>query len=323
MRHVPLLLAAFLSCLPVPDGDAGGDEDRVDGAPGPAESPVSAVESATPEAESPVSAAESREATERRATVLDRYDFARPAYRVDLPGRLDEISGLALSDDGRLFAHDDERARIHEIDPATGGVGKEFQLGYEAVREDFEGIALVGERFFLVSSRGRLYEFREGDDGEDVVYRVTDAGVGAGCEVEGLDYDASDHALLLACKRTDADPGFLAIHRLRVDPSAEPLPPLRVDRRGLAAVGIDEDFEASALVAMPGGSLLLVSAPQEALVEVDREGGVLGGVELSRDDHRQPEGLEVGPDGTLYIADEENDGDARLTAYTPRVEGGR
>ncbi|HUF75282.1 MAG TPA: hypothetical protein VMM35_03345, partial [Longimicrobiales bacterium] len=121
------------------------------------------------------------------STVLDRHDFARSTSHFELPGRLDEISGLAVTPDGRLFGHDDERALVHEIDPMSGSVGKRFSAGDPPLRGDFEGIAIVGERFFLVTSTGLLYEMREADDRSEAPYRISDTGLGAHCEVEGLD----------------------------------------------------------------------------------------------------------------------------------------
>ncbi|HET9949862.1 MAG TPA: hypothetical protein VFQ22_13155 [Longimicrobiales bacterium] len=62
----------------------------------------------------------------------------------------------------------------------------------------------------------------------------------------------------------------------------------------------------------------MVSAPAEALLEVDRSGRVLAGLALSPSRHRQPEGLAFAPDGTLWIADEQNRQDAHITGYAPR-----
>ena len=139
-------------------------------------------------------------------TIVDRHDFENRTHRANLPGRLDEVSGLAFTPDGRLFAHDDERGRIHEIDPESGEVGKRFELE-DDVRDDFEGITIVGSRFFLISSTGFLYEFMEADDDASTPFRRTDTRLGAGCEVEGLDYDAASDALLIACKVVSPDRG--------------------------------------------------------------------------------------------------------------------
>lgn len=252
---------------------------------------------------------------QEEASVLDRYDFDTRAGRFDLPGRLTEVSGLAVTPDGRLFAHDDERAVVHEMDPTEEDVGKRFGLGDPPVAGDFEGIAVVGERFFLVTSRGLLYEFREMPDGGEAPYRVTDTRLGAHCEIEGLDYDPSADALLFACKVSAPPRGTVVLHRIPLDPERAAPAPLEIDREQVEAHGVDRDFEPSAVAVDAGGTILILSATAGALIEVDRGGTVLAGRRLPSNRHRQPEGLAFGADGTLYIADEGDGRDARVTAY--------
>jgi uncharacterized protein YjiK len=240
-----------------------------------------------------------------------------------LPGRLDEISGLAATRDGRLFAHNDERATLHEIDGESGTVGKRFSLSEPPLEGDFEGLAIAGERFFLITSQGLLYEFREADDRTTTPYRTTDTGVGASCEAEGLDYDPNDDALLIACKVSTPDRGSIVVRRLPLDSGRAPLPPLEIPRAQLAALGLDVDFQASSVVVSPDGTFVLVSANPEAIIEVDRAGRVLAAVDLPRRRHPQPEGLAFGPNGALYIADEQNDApSAGLTRYRRAPESG-
>ncbi|MGB1841816.1 MAG: hypothetical protein ACPHWZ_11970, partial [Longimicrobiales bacterium] len=45
-------------------------------------------------------------ATDSAVVFLDRFDLDERIWYHDLPGRLDEVSGLAFTPDGRLFAHD-------------------------------------------------------------------------------------------------------------------------------------------------------------------------------------------------------------------------
>jgi uncharacterized protein YjiK len=254
-------------------------------------------------------------AAQAAPTLAERHDFEPRSARFDLPGRLVEISGLAVTPDGRLFAHDDERAMVHELHPGEGRVGKRFALGDPPVAGDFEGIAVVAERFFLVTSRGLLYEFREMADGGEAPYRVTDTEIGADCEIEGLDYDPRDEVLLFACKVSASEQGTIVVHRMPLDPDRARPAPLRVARAELEAYGVPTDFAPSAVAVDATGTLVLLSATADALIEVDRSGRVLSGVRLSSDRHRQPEGLAFGPDGTLYVADEGAGRDARVTAY--------
>ena len=86
-----------------------------------------------------------------------------------LPREMGEISGLALTSDGRLLAHGDETGRVYVIDPRRGALLKRFSIGSATdVRADFEGITTVEGRIVMVASDGMLYEFAEGDDGERV-----------------------------------------------------------------------------------------------------------------------------------------------------------
>ncbi|MCA9299241.1 MAG: hypothetical protein KDA28_09255, partial [Phycisphaerales bacterium] len=161
------------------------------------------------------------------------------------------------------------------------------------------------------------------EDGERVPFRVTDTGLGGACEVEGLDYDATDAALLAACKTTRPDRDVLVVHRLPLDPTRGALEPIEVPRSRLESVGLDPDFAPSAILVDSWGTLVLASARSEALLEIDREGHVLSGRPLARARHPQVEGLALTKDLALVLSDEKNGRDARITVYSSRAGEGR
>jgi uncharacterized protein YjiK len=245
---------------------------------------------------------------------------ASAGVRHDLPASLAEISGLAATEDGRLFAHNDELARVLQIDPGTGAVVMSFSIGNRRIRDDFEGLAIAHRRFYMVSARGRLLEFLSGEDGQRVLFREYDTGLGQHCEVEGLEYDAPTDALLLACKTTrgKALAGRLvvfaySIQRMALEPSPRYSIPLDFLTRGRRK----KELSPSGIAVHPRtGTFFVVAAREHLLLELARTGEVLAVRELDRSRHPQPEGIAFLADGTLIIADERaNRG--LLTTYPP------
>src|SRR5687768_14749269 len=105
-----------------------------------------------------VIASVSTAALSRQRGVLEGLELRkRSAEQMRLPGALREISGLAVTPDGRVFAHGDERAIVSEVDYRRGAIVKSFALGSPILAGDFEGLAIADKRFFLITSTGRLY----------------------------------------------------------------------------------------------------------------------------------------------------------------------
>lgn len=254
------------------------------------------------------------------ATRLGDYAFERRSWSGwKLPARLREISGLATTRDDRLFAHGDELGIVYEIDPEEGRFRKAFALGDPTTRDDFEGIASVDDRFFLVTSAGRLYECPEGGDGERVLYNTYATGLGRRCEIEGLAFEPRDRSLLLLCKqpRDPALEGQVAIFRWSVDRrTLREGPPLRIPLDALTADLPVRSFHATGIARHPQtGSYFLVAGPEAAIAEITPEGEVLAARALPRGRHRQVEGITHRSDLALVLADEGGRRRARLTLY--------
>ena len=238
-----------------------------------------------------------------------------------LPRPLVEISGLAMTLDNRLLVHTDEKGIIYEIDYQNGILVKAFQLADIAapVTADFEGIAIVEDRVYLVTSSGRLYECREGDAGESVLFTVYATGIGRDCEIEGLAYDASQRALLLMCKNArSADlKEHVAIYRWSTDEKQ-----LREDAHTVIRVSEfsqhikGKQFQPSGIERHPAsGNYFVIAARQRAIAEITPEGQVVAVKPFPDRWHRQAEGITFAADGTLIIADEGAGRKARLTLY--------
>ena len=245
---------------------------------------------------------------------------ATPSTQWRLPPGLTEISGLAVSPNGRLFAHDDESAVIYEIDVGAQRPVRAFTLGDPPLSGDFEGLAITpAGDFWLTTSAGVLYQFREGADGEAVPWRRHDAQLAEICEVEGLAYLATDESLILACKHNKtADMRDDVILRSWRVGQAEATPWLRARQGDAAAAAGVRRFRPSAVDIDPQtGRILLLAGADRAYAEFTPQGALLNARSLRRE-HRQAEGLAVLPDGALAIADE-GGRDAALISIYPRA----
>ena len=245
----------------------------------------------------------------------------KPIARWVLPRHLAEISGLALTPDGRLFAHNDEMGRVVELDYRRGVVLKHFLLGNAPVRADFEGITVAGQRLFLLASDGRLFEFKEGADGARVPYTVHDTRLGHECEFEGVAYDPAIEALLLACKNVYKKSlvGSLVIYRWALGAgNSEKLPPLSIPLERVIGSNRWKGLHPSDITIDPrNGHYVLVSAQEEALIELTPSGEVVSARSLPGG-HAHTEGVAITKDGILIISDEAGKSSAAITLYRRR-----
>lgn len=243
---------------------------------------------------------------------------AAPAQQWRMPPRLREISGLATSPDGHLFGHDDEIAIIYLLDAERGELRKAFALGDPIERGDFEGLAITpsGE-FYLTTSRGLLYRFREAGDGAHADFERFDTGLGETCEIEGLAYLAAEDSLILACKANEA-------RAMRDVVSLHAWSPATGQTEAWLNVPVSTIAEAAGLpgfhpsaIELHSDRILLLAGREQAFAELSYGGDVLSARALGAR-HPQPEGLALSPDGALFIADEGAGGRALLSRYDRR-----
>lgn len=241
-----------------------------------------------------------------------------------LPDRLKEISGLALTEDGRLLAMDDEVAVVYELDYDSGRLVKAFAFGNPVVKADFEGIAIVDGLVYLTTSAGRVFLAGEGADGQRVSFDTYETGLGDYCEIEGLVQSSDNSRLYFLCKNVrdrDEIEGLMLFawsveERELIEeesillPVREILARVRMDRFNPSGVTLDRQT----------GNFIILAARQRVLVELTGEGELVNARSLiltAR--HRQAEGIELNNDERLLIADEGGSHRARLAVYHPHA----
>jgi uncharacterized protein YjiK len=231
-----------------------------------------------------------------------------------LPDRLREISGLALTRDERLLAVDDEVAIVYEINYDEGRLVKAFAVGEPAVRGDFEGIAVLDDVVWLMTSDGELYAAAEGADGGTVGYEHFDTKLGKQCELEGLAEVPERGSLLLLCK-DGRSRKKLRMHEwhpqnglVRETKLPEKDMEQALGRKRINPTGLARDPQR--------GGLALLAGVQWAIFELDHDAALIDVImRLDKDLHKQAEGIAITRDGRLLVADEGATGRARLAVY--------
>jgi uncharacterized protein YjiK len=271
--------------------------------------------------------------SEQKNMIKASFQYSTSNSTVTLPKKLNELSGLAMKSDGRLFGHNDEKADILQIDPHSGSIIKSFSVGEKTLKDDFEGIAIVDDLFYLVTSGGEIYEFREGSDDAKVSYKKYKTKLNSRNDVEGLCYDPNTESLLIACK---GDPGKNYNGKRAVYSFSLKKKELMNKPRFLISINEISDLEDSGFAQKLGDFFLLTDSkfapsgiekhPQSdsfyilssqgpAIIEISAEGKLLSRMTLNRKHHNQPEGITFSSDMSLLIGDEAGNDKAKITTY--------
>ena len=266
------------------------------------------------------------------------YVFAQPDARVTLPAELDEISGLALLDDGMLAAIQDEDGELFVIDPSSGEIVDQRGFGSTG---DYEAVDLADGRLLVLRSDGAVSWFTEWS-GPTLTGNSFELDIPKRCDAEGMRYDSTGQRLLVSCK-DEPGPGLevekaiyafsLEGEKLQDEPAyiidsrmfnaSTPDHPVNEAVRSVLSDKVDlSGFKPSELAIHPiTNELYVLSSVRESIVSLNRSGEVTGIWSLPGDLLNQPEGMVFLPNGDLFIASEAgNQKHAVLMRYNYRGE---
>jgi uncharacterized protein YjiK len=273
---------------------------------------------------------QARAAQARAAEATRRQELARRLAIADanpskvmpvamwiMPPELKEISGLALTSRGTVLTHDDNVGRVYEIDPKTGIMLKGFSLE-GGVRGDFEAITIAGSDIYLMASNGRIYKFREGEDGKQVPWSRYDTGLGKECEFESMTFEPDSSRLVLACKKFLAKnaPHELRIYRVPLPlGNRSAMSAIRVPMHDVVGSNKWKNFHPSDINIDPvTGNYVIVASHEKGLIVLTPDGDVVRSEPIPGE-HRQPEGVAITQDSLLLVSDEANVKPPSITVY--------
>lgn len=244
---------------------------------------------------------------------------------IELTEKLNNISGLAFTDDNRLFSDADDSSGIFQLDPVSGKILKTFYVGNgkkknsDEIKSRFEDLSITGSRFFILNSHGAINECKEGKDGEFVEFTGYKTKLTKDNNIEGLCFDPETNSLLLACKDYPGT-GYekyktiysfsLATMTLADTPRFQ-LPEGKIKRNT-----VDGEFRPSGIAWHKiTGSFFVMAYHGHTIVELSKDGEIINQKDLPESVHPQPEGIAFSSDNTLFISDEGKGEKPRLTSY--------
>lgn len=265
------------------------------------------------------------------------YDFTRPAATYPMPSELRELSGIALAGPGRITGIEDETGNLYEYSLTAKKVERVVAF---AKSGDYEDLARVGNGWFVLRSDGTLFHYT------GTTTKEYETGLGFANNTEGLAYDAATKTLLVACKGSpgnDLPDGKRAIYRLQPGTyRAEAKPAYVLDEEAIAGAapaaespakksnkkgkkgGALKGFAPSAVAVHPiTRHIFVLSARQNAIVELNRAGQLLGAQVLPANLFPQAEGMAFAPNGDLYLATEAGGKADRAAIYLFHPKAGK
>ena len=263
-----------------------------------------------------VEAARKKELARRLAAADANQENPAAVAEWIMPPELREISGLTLTTRGTVLTHDDNVARVYEIDPKTGILLKGFSLE-GGVRGDFEAITVAGTDVYLLESKGRFYRFKEGADAAQVPYSVYDTKLGKECEFESMVYEADSTRLVIVCKKIRGKNASheVLIYRFPMPLDRATMSTLSVPIEDVVSSNKWKDFHPSDITIDPiTKNYVMISSREKGLLVMTPDGDLVRSGPLPGD-HHQPEGVAITRDSLLLISDEVNVRPAAITLY--------
>ncbi len=249
------------------------------------------------------------------------YDLDRPEKHQNLPKILEEISGLAYAGGNSVYCIQDEKGILFLYDLEKEDILEEIPFGNPG---DYESIAKVENRIYVLRSDGKLYSFELPKTGKELGKTTkTFLDLGPQCNAEGMEYDPERHRLLIACKglskskktekrfyevnlRSDEMKANL-IFSLSAAAIQDPNSWMSHEYYERSAVppGKVKTFNPSGIARHPiTGELYVLSSSGKLLTVLSEHGKLKQVIALNHNQFRQPEGIAFDGKGNLFISNE-------------------
>lgn len=243
------------------------------------------------------------------------YDLKSPVEKYFLPYVLEEISGLSHIDNGLLACVQDENGKVFFYDTKERKITKSIKFSNSG---DYEGIEVINDTAYVVSSNGDMFEFSIQQREPDVVVYKTP--LSKKNDIEGLGYDPMTNSLLIACKdNSDLDKkkidGKAIFSFNRQDHKMDKKPIFSITKKDIKLFfesNKDGTYDEKRINFKPSGIALhpiqnkyyVLASVGKMLLVVNRNGQIEASYPIAPRLLGQPEGICFAPNGDMFISSE-------------------
>lgn len=236
-----------------------------------------------------------------------------------MPKELNEISGIAWIDDGKLACVQDEDGIIFMYNLNENKIEKTVNF---AKSGDYEGITVVDSTAYILRSDGALFEVPNylRNDFEVKIYETP---FSEKHDMESLTYDKENDRLLLIPKEKDIESKeYLGVYAFNLkSKKMESNSILKVKFNDPIFENKKEDndkkssnsIHPSDIAINPlNGNHYIVEGKNPKILILDKAGKAIKLTDLNKKKFSQPEGIIFSPEGTMYISNEGKKGTANI-----------
>jgi uncharacterized protein YjiK len=227
-----------------------------------------------------------------------------------LPRVLEEVSGISYLDNERIACIQDEVGDIFIYNLVSEKIDSRINF---AKKDDFEGLATIGNKAYILRSDGKIFEV-EDITAENPKIASYDTEMSFKYDFEGLCYDEKNNRLLVAAKtnifrnKNRFKPVYeFSLETKKLNP--EPIYKLAYDNpifQGLDSAGDPDVFRTSEIKIHPTtGKIYMLDGVIGKLLILNKDWKAEDLYVFNPDNFPQPEGLTFTPDGKkMYISNE-------------------
>ena len=231
------------------------------------------------------------------------------ANKWELPRVLEEVSGIDYIDKERIACIQDEVGELFIYNLVSKQIEKRIKF---AENDDFEGVAMVGNKAYIMRSDGKIFSI---DDirVENPVIEKYDTQMSFKYDFEGLCYDKKKDRLLLAAKSNgpDDDDKFKPVFEFKLGSKQltdVPIYQLFYDDpifEGLESAGTPKIFRTSEIHIHPKtGDIYMLDGVIGKLLILSSNWQPKSLYIFNPSDFPQPKGITFDPDGKTFISNE-------------------